>query len=285
MPADKAARHPNVSNFQQYAALAAFPSPASVHDSLNSPTLENSLQNTQAASFQLHTTVQSLIDAADVHVLPTQPGDVRIEPVVTPAAKEMPEPDLNLTVGGALAPVHTDLPPRSPPKRSRPELRLPSFESLGIANAHPDRFSLDGNLTESIIETLPHSSNAHYAQQRFASVFPDTKLGQRFRNLPRDPGSKLPGGRAIQSPVRQLVNTLTPPAEPECIDWPSMPTVSTTMDSPSTDPGQVAGVGSKRQSTAAPGPSTIVLPVLSFSQHENNQRSLWFHGAINAIGQ
>jgi hypothetical protein len=62
----------------------------------------------------------------------------------------MPAPASNGMVGGALAPVHIT-PTHQPNHKSGPgyELRSSSFEALGIAAPHPDRYghsSLDGTV-------------------------------------------------------------------------------------------------------------------------------------------
>lgn len=280
-PADKAARQPNVSPLQHLMPLGALPSPASVHDPLNSPTLEIRLWESQVPSSHPLPAPPDPLDAADV--LPTQPGLVRVESVVTPLSDEMPLPDLNTTVGGALAPVHpTPRPP--PPKRSRPGFRLPSFQALGIANPHPDRFGLDGNLTQSTIETIQRPLNAHYAESGLTPIFPDLKFGQAYPDFATRPDGKLLGGRAIQSPVRQLVSTLTPPAESEYIDWSSIFTVTTVMDSPSTEPGN--GVPAEASGQSSIAPSMTELPTqISLRQSDTNESPRWTRGAIGALGE
>jgi hypothetical protein len=280
MPADTAAGQPNVSNYQHIAALAAFPSPASVHDSLNSPVLETALRETQAHRQRLpgpHT------PSSPADILPPHPDDVRLESVVTPLADKMPEPDMNLVVGGALAPVHSTPPPRPPPRRSRPGFRLPSFQSLGIGNPNPYRFGFDGNLTRSSTETMPLALRARYVEHRFTPMFPDLIFGPALQDLTIDSGRKIPGGRAIQSPVHQLVNTLTPPAESGYVDWNSIPTVTTAMDSPSTDPGNVAPTEGRREGATnmqAAGSASQT----STTQPDTDGRPSWIRAAIDVLG-
>ena len=247
-------------------ALCAFPSPASVTDSLNSPAIEFNLRDAQAPCQPLSAR-HGLLDTANI--LPAQPGDVQIESIVTPLADEaMPEPDMNLIVGGALAPVHVTPPPRAPPRRSRPALRLPSFQSLGIALPNLDRFGLDSSLTSTTTEGIQRPLDAPYGG-------PELLAGS---------DTKLPGGRAVQSPIRQLVNTLTPPAEPAHLDWSSMRTVISAMDSPSTDPSNVTPSEAPRQSgstaSATGQPSQI-----STGQSDKDDRPQWIRGAVSALSQ
>ena len=270
MPAAKAATQPNnVSNFQHFAALAEFPSPASVHDPLNSPPLESHVSSSRSLS-AIHDPLET------AHILSTQPGDVQISSVVTPLADDMPGPDMNLVVGGALAPVHSSLPPRPPTKRPRPGLRLPSFRSLGIANPNPERFGLDGNLT------TQQSASTHCGGAGFTPAFPDLKFGRILQDGVPDVDGKPPGGCAIQSPVRQLVNTLTPPAEPEYIDWTSLPSITSAIDSPPPDPDPIIH---------AEGPEASVVGIVadmpsqaSLRQSEVDERPFWIRGAIDVLG-
>ena len=280
MPADTAARQPNVPNHQQLAALAAFPSPASVHDSLNSPVLEHALRDSQAYTQRL---AGPYTPSSPGGILPTQPDDVHLESVMTPPADKMPESDMNLVVGGALAPVHSTPPPRPPARRSRPGFRLPSFQSLGIANPNPDRFGLDGNLTRSTTETMPLPLRARYAEHGFTPMFPDL-FGPALQDLAIDSDRKIPGGRAIQSPVHQLVNTITPPAESGYVDWSSIPTVTTAMDSPFTDPGNVAASEAGREGATGrqTAGSSSQMPAV---QPERDGRPSWIRAAISVLGK
>lgn len=281
MPAHTAARQPNVSNHQHLAALAAFPSPASVHDSLNSPVLEHALRDPLSHIQRLagpHT------PSSPGDILPTLPDDVQLASVVTPLSDNMPEPDMNLVVGGALAPVHSTPPPRSPPRRSRPAFRLPSFQSLGIANPNPDRFGLDGILTNSTTDSMSYPLSTRYAESGFTPMFPDLNFGPAHQDWTMDSRRKIPGGRAIQSPIQQLVNTLTPPAESGHIDWSSTPTFRTAMDSPATDPGNVAPTEARRDGATnmQTAGSSSQLPAV---QPETDGRPSWIRAATSVLGQ
>lgn len=277
MPAAKAATQPNVTN--HLAALAAFPSPASIHDSLSTPTFETGHAGPRMSSPQSPLTVHDSLGTADI--LPTQPGDVQIESVVTPPANDMPELDMNLITGGALAPVHSNLPSRPQPKRSRPGLRLPSFQSLGIANPNPDRFGLDGGLTQ-VAETMRQPPSSHYGSSGFTPVFPGLKLEPIFQDAAADGEGKIPGRRAIQSPVHQLVHTITPPAEAECINWTSLPTVVTAMDSPPTDSDNVVHNETPRQASMVGGSAEMSSQIPT--QLESDQRPSWIRSATDVLG-
>ena len=277
MPAARAAANKsNVSNIQPVAALAAFPSPASVHDSLSSPPL--SQVEFRVSTSQSLSAIHDPLDAADT--VPAQPGDVQISPAVTPFADDMPGPDMNLVVGGALAPVRSTQPSRSTRRRLRPGLRLPSFQSLGIANPNPDRFGFDGNLSQLAVEAMRQSGSSHQ-DAAFTPVFPDLKYGQILQDAVPDVDGKLSGGRAIQSPVSQLVNTLTPPAEPEHIEWTAFPTFMAAIDSPSTDTTLLA---EEPQQASAVGAAAAMSSQSFLQQSEIDQRPPWIRGSIDVLG-
>ena len=282
MPVDTAVRQPNVSNQQHFAALAAFPSPASVHESLNSPVLEVALRDLQALG-QRPPGPYTPSSSADL--LPTQPDDVQLESVLTPPTDNMPEPDMNLVVGGALAPVHSTPPPRPPPRRSRPGFRLPSFQSLGIANPNPDRFGFDGMLAHSTPDTMPLSMRARYADPGFTPMFPDLANEPAFQDLMIDSAPKTAGGRAVQAPFHQLVNTLTPPAESGYSAWSPLQTVTAAMDSPATDRGNAAPTDARREGAAnlEAGGTSSQIPVRA--RPETDSRPPWIRVGINVLGQ
>jgi hypothetical protein len=277
-PSSEKGREPND---EHLTALCAFPSPASVNDSLTWPTLESDLRD--AAPCPPILARHGLLDTPNI--LPAQPGDVQIESVVTPLADEtMPEPDMNLVVGGALAPVHANLTPRAPPRRSRPAFRLPSFQSLGIALPNLDRFGLDSSSTSTTTEGIQHSLDTPYGGAGLVGAFPDPNYGPYIEGRKAGSDSRIPGGRAVQSPFRQLVNTLTPPAEPEHLDWSSMRTVTSAVDSPSTDPSNVTPSEARRQSGAAA--TTAGLPSqISTGQSDRDDRPQWIRGAISVLSQ
>ena len=272
----------NASNDEDLTALCAFPSPASINDSLTPPTLEFALRDAHAPCSPIAAR-HGLLDTPNI--LPAQPGDVQIKSVVTPLADEtMPEPDMNLVVGGALAPVHANLPPRAPPRRARPAFRLPSFQSLGIALPNLDRFGLDSSSTSTTTEGIQHPLDTPYGGPEFMGAFSEPNFEPYFEGRKAGSDSKIPGGRAVQSPIRQVVDTLTPPAEPEHSDWSSMRTVISAMDSPSTDPGNIAPSEARRQSGAAA--STSGLPSqISTGHAERDDGPQWIRGGISVLGQ
>jgi len=181
---------------------------------------------------------------------------------------------MNVVVGGALAPVHTAPPPR-PRRKAGPGFRLPSFEALGIAAPHPDRFeplSLDGVVDEAVAEPVQHRT-----VDCLAAPCAESDLLQAYRtarDAEFDPKPELIdllhsnhiGGRAISSPVQHYVATLTPPAESGDIPFPSMTTVSHGPPaSPSAELGMsmmgtAAGAADAAVAGAGREPSVLISP-------------------------
>jgi hypothetical protein len=262
-----------VSNRRPPAALDAFPSPASITSSLDSPSLTRSLPRAAWAW-----TPRSEPAAVPV---PPAPGDVEVKQLATPPATDVSLSDLKMMVGGALAPVHIT-PPYQPHHKSGPGLRLPSFEALGIAAPHPDRYghsSLDGaadQACDSLREPLGSSGR-------------DAELLHAFEGLhaDRDGASSKPvgdktGGRAVASPVHHFISTLTPPAEGGEMDWRAMTTVvSAPIDSPSTDPGHGAVQASTPQTS--PEPASSSAQAHSDSSASTPGAASWVDGAVHTL--
>lgn len=279
-PAGLAGNPPNGSNSRLPAALQAFPSPASITASLDSPTLSRTLAGGRSPA--LWTPRSLLADASNV--LPTEPAAVAdAHPAMTPPADCRSEPDMNLLVGGALAPVHTS-PPQRPQPRAGPGLRLPSFEALGIAAPHPDRFdqqSLDGAMASA--ETILQPLGVSHA---------DSELLEAFQHLQAhsvggasDVAPVKMGGRAVQSPVQHFITTLTPPAEAGEMIWPSMTTVaSAPMESPSTDPGHpIAPVELGQTGAGADAPGSSTAPNIHVHSDVDREDESWLDGALQAL--
>ena len=193
---------------------------------------------------------------------------------------------MNIKVGGALAPIHSTPPPPFP-SRSRPGLRLPSFELLGIAAPHPDRYGgLDGTLANAAREAMEEPLSATPADSEFSALVKILNTGRNAPCMTSEPQIRTLTGRAIQSPLHHFVHTLTPPAEDGHLDWNSIVTVTTAMDSPNTDPGNPAPGGDD-------GPSVADTLTTGSTFHESanpsegdgDEARRWFDGALDVLSQ
>lgn len=219
--------------------LRAFPSPASITAALDSPGLSRTLTGLSPRSPCSPLSSPSEATAGPV---PPAPGDVQVLPLATPppAFGGCSAPDLNMTVGGALPPVHT-APLRSSPPKPGPGLRLPSFEALGIAAPHPSRFVRSLSIDRA--EVGGFARDAMEAPFRFPLPGDDlidvlNEVGAEGIDASGASSSATTaGGRAIHSAVQHYIATLTPPAEAGEMHWHPPRTIGTSlpMDSPSTD--------------------------------------------------
>ncbi|EMD00669.1 hypothetical protein BAUCODRAFT_60933 [Baudoinia panamericana UAMH 10762] len=194
---------------------------------------------------------------------------------------------MNLLVGGALAPVHTIPPPR-PQQKAGPGLRLPSFEALGIAAPHPDRYGhqlLDSALdaTHPGVDMVGMVESMSHADSELLDACRDLQL-----SLVHDIGILEPpklGGRAVQSPVHQFISTLTPPAETGELTWSNMPAMtSIPMESPSTDPGNLAGTPGDAP-TAGPALEGSAAPGIALQPPDVSDTAPWVVDAVQVLVQ
>ncbi|KAF2170042.1 hypothetical protein M409DRAFT_19654 [Zasmidium cellare ATCC 36951] len=214
-------------------------------------------------------------------VLPSLPA-VPLEtcPATTPLPDDFAHySSMNLIVGGALAPVRSS-PPRQSHPRPHPGLRLPSFEALGIAAPHPDRFgrlafnlnAMNGAAAESVA-----SNNSDFD---LLSAFNATQISPMRLRHPLDAKIVLGSSRTIATPIRHDVATLTPPAETGEIQQNPIAAAfisHATMDSPAPEPGN-SGSHSPRETEQSP----VQLPPGSHEEDPTTPRP-WIAGALDVV--
>lgn len=197
-------------------------------------------------------------------IVPTMPNEVKTEPVMTPRSDDAVESSMDLLVGGALAPIKSNIAQSMPLPKQRPGLRLPSFERLGIAAPHPDRLAgmvsddASSGVGAERAERPPVTSSG---EDELGSVMKSVRIGSSMieDGLVRSPIRS--NGCTVQSPFQQYVSTITPPAEGEAPEWHATATVQVVgMHSPSTDPGNVA---SSPEEIDPPVESVVVPPIPS----------------------
>ncbi|KAH9825950.1 hypothetical protein Tdes44962_MAKER03874 [Teratosphaeria destructans] len=264
------------------APLQAFPSPASITSPLDSPTFSRSLAGSRKTS---PWTPASLVSATTAPISPA-PGLVDFKAVDTPPAADiLLETGLNTIVGGALAPVHVTPPrTRSATKRG-PGLRLPSFRDLGIAAPHPDRYgqpALDGTFTDAPNDTMEGPLGSSVGDAPLRNALEHLHLAQNPTS--NGSGADLTGGRAVNSPVKHFIATLTPPEEAGDMKWPSLESVSSApIMSPSMEHGhEPLGAGS-----ALPAPTAADSTTLAQRPREpagpSRGGNSWIDGAVHTL--
>ena len=201
---------------------------------------------------------------------------------MTPPAVDVPQTDMDMIVGGALAPMHFT-PPAMPRSKTGPGLRLPSFEALGIAAPHPERFGQFG-LDGTWIGAPQEAMREPLAEEDAELVDMFARLGGGKLDPPDGVPSKA-GRRGTSTPVRHYVTTLTPPAEAGEINWQSLATVSAApLDSPATDPGLNQSFTASAQ--ASPGAAaTGSAPSIIVDEELLDEHKAWVRGAVRTLGK
>jgi len=258
------------------AAFTAFPSPASVSSAVNTPLLERAPKDLRSSSGPVNTPRHELFESA----ISAVPDTIHCEPVLTPPANDIPEPSLNMILGGSLAPTSEASIPQSS-QRSRPDLQLPSFDMLGIAVPHPDRFGavpLDGS---AIQDLTPGSLDMPDGSAEISIDLNSLKLEVPPSAPSHNPlGAKLPG-TGVRSPAQYCGDPLTPPDDVPYIDWNNSALTSHAMSSKGEQPGQE--VSGSEQVQAGAQESTQSGSTRRSTGSLSGQPFLWFHGALQTI--
>lgn len=289
-PAGEASSRADAHNAQLLPlALRPFPSPApsSSNVSLSSPTLAKTL--TAAGSIAPWTPYSPYPESSSI--MPSEPGASREPPVKTPPADQHddavrpgPSSEMNMIVGGALAPV-SDVAPQRLVARSGPGLRLPSFEALGIASPHPHDLCLPGAdnpeasaarenalsvVARSHSDPGPREESAYHAQH----------VGSGSDRLQLQPNK--PCAHPQHTPLHRYVHTLTPPAETGEPTWrPAMMTAA--LDSPDTDAGN-GRVSSQGETTDQSMKSaSSAMQNISISTPAMKGERAWLESAVQSI--
>jgi hypothetical protein len=163
---------------------------------------------------------------------PLQP----LQPFPLPAASSRPLPTPDESGPGLL---NLDFAPSTLPDPSLPtppiakvhNLRLPSFETLGIAAPHPDRFPLHSQYSFSSLGAGPLSK----PEDPLHALSPLGRLPQLDGSDDAIASTPAPA----KAHIEQLVPVVTPPSEPGMLNWGAFVNVRTAGagSPPSSDPG------------------------------------------------
>ena len=264
-------------------ALRAFPSPALSDGSLDSPTLQRTLAS---ATTPAPWTPYSAYPEASA-IMPAEPGAARQTLIMTPQS-EQPEfsqaGDMNLIVGGALAPMSDSIPQR-PLAKSGPGLRLPSFEAMGIASPHPDNIGLPGadtaaaNLARERILGLTLRSRSDPGRIEGTTLLtPDIGGASDIHQLPSPKSSSHPQ----PTPLHHYVHTLTPPAETGDPSW--RPSIMTAvMDSPNIESQSALPPSQDEPSNQSISAASDAMQNVTISAPATTGERAWLEGAVQAL--
>ena len=171
------------------------------------------------------------------------------QPLKTPTLEHHPDLDLTLSLpaDGASLPTLTVL-------RTAHNLRLPSFDVLGIAAPHPDRISLQTDHSFYPLGAGPLSK----PEDPLHALSPPLGL---FEHHQTDIHAPAITPKAARAGLGHLVSTHTPPSEPGTISWGSFVNVRTAGlgSPPSSDPGVSPNLTVTATATA-PAQAPIIVP-------------------------
>ena len=243
--------HPTAADF-------GFPSPAADDINLTTPTLSQDWSAAAVSSPQWPT--HALVESSSL--LASEPDVVKHEDVVTPGMESLAPLSFDAIVGADVDPAPSDV-MLSSSLKAGPELRLPSFASLGIAAPHSvsvPQAHLASDLISGGGDMLHSSSRSSHLDTiaRPADAFVED-LCQQVGHL--EQADSLSGHptlpSSIPSPLHHYVANLTPPDENGRITWSSITKVATgSLDSPTattpTETGMVLSDVGDAPSTGVP---------------------------------
>ncbi|KAF2475480.1 uncharacterized protein BDR25DRAFT_310843 [Lindgomyces ingoldianus] len=194
----------------------------------------------------------SLVESAVSQPFPLPSGPSPSLP--TPHQEHQLDLSLNFA-GSALPSTNVSLPTPSIIKAGH-NLRLPSFELLGIAAPHPDRIPLRQTHSFSSLGAGPLSK----PEDPLHALSPALSRAQLV-GADGTPSTANP--ETLKAQVVGLIPTVTPPTEPGTFNWGSIVKVKTTAigSPPSSDPGVSPNMTfAVNASSAAPTPNSMPLP-------------------------
>jgi hypothetical protein len=188
--------------------------------------------------------VSSLLDASLPNPVPLLP--VSSQPLQSPIHDDRPLVDLSFA---GLPSTNVSLPTPTV-LRTAHNLRLPSFDALGIAAPHPDRFPLWSNHSFSSLGAGPLSK----PEDPLHALSPPLRLHHQADDPP------VSSPKATRQ-VERIVSTFTPPSEPGTISWGAFVNLTSAGlgSPPSSDPGVTPDLHSTASATLA-GQAPIIVP-------------------------
>lgn len=191
------------------------------------------------------------------------------QPLLSPIYDDRPQFDLTFA---GLPSTNVSLPTPTV-LRTAHNLRLPSFDVLGIAAPHPDRYPLQSHHSFSSLGAGPLSK-------------PEDPLHALSPPLPAPFATDSPcatSPRATRTRLEHLVSTYTPPSEPGTITWGPFVNVRTAAlgSPPSSDPGVSPNLSTTTGATA-PGHAPIIVPV-SAAPDDEASMATWVDGIKTII--
>lgn len=206
-----------------------------------------------------------------------QPQPLPLPSAETPFQIHEDQPQFDLNFADALLPTNVSLPTPTVVKTAH-NLRLPSFDVLGIAAPHPDRFLNRTSLSfsPSAIGAGPLSK----PEDPLHALGPPLDFPSQADTAAETPATSPKAARAH---VEHIISTFTPPSEPGTFHWgPLISMRPADLGSPpSSDPGVSPNLNVTASATA-PGQAPIIVPTPT--EPSNGVRmAVWIEEAKNTI--
>jgi hypothetical protein len=199
-----------------------------------------------------------------------------------PSAQSPPyddRPHFDFDFAAALPSTNVSLPTPTIVKTAH-NLRLPSFEILGIAAPHPDRFPLSS--TYSFSSATVGAGPLSKPDDPLHALSPPLDFHNQADTATVSPTTSP---RASRTRADHLISVFTPPSEPGTFNWGAIVNVRTTgMGSPpNSEPGTSPNLKITASATA-PGQAPIIVPT-SAEQSDAVRMAAWVEDAINTISE
>ncbi|PVI04955.1 hypothetical protein DM02DRAFT_624487 [Periconia macrospinosa] len=167
-------------------------------------------------------------------------------------------PDLSLSFAGTVLPSNHVSIPAPPVLKNSPNLRLPSFDLLGIAAPHPDRKSFDTSLSFASLGAGPLSKPEdplHALSPPLARIIPP---------LDEPHASPAATSKPARGDVHHPVPVVTPPAESGTLNWGSFVNVRPAGlgSPPSSEPGLSPNLTNTASANSLGPASNVIVPIM-----------------------
>ena len=208
-----------------------------------------------------------------------QPQPLPLPSAETPIHLHEDRPHFDLDFAGALPSTNVSLPTPTI-IRTAHNLRLPSFDELGIAAPHPDRIPLrpSHSFSSSALGAGPLSK----PEDPLHALSPTLDLHPQA-----DTATHLPttSPKAARAQVERIIPTFTPPSEPGTFHWGAIVSVRPggLGSPPSSDPGLSPNLNLTASATA-PGQAPIIVPITA-ELSDALTMAVWVEEAKNTISE
>lgn len=204
------------------------------------------------------------------------------QPLPLPSAQSPPydnRPHFDFDFAAALPSTNVSL-PTPPIVKTAHNLRLPSFDVLGIAAPHPDRFPLTPS--HSFSSTTVGAGPLSKPEDPLHALSPPL---DHYHQADTATDAPITSPRAARACVDHFISTFTPPSEPGTFNWGAVVNVRATGvgSPPRSEPGTSPNPNLTASATA-PAQAPIIVPT-SVEQSDAVRMATWVEDAKNTISE